>query len=59
MFIRKRASTTSKVLIGLGRFSKRLGKTVGGKIGAGIVGFGLAHILLGSLAKLRSGMRFR
>ncbi len=59
MFKRKKASASSMAIIGLGRVVRRLGRLVGGKVGAGIVGFGLAHVFLGSLAKFRSQLRFR
>jgi len=59
LFTRKKASTAGKTLIVLGRIVRRFGRLVGGRIGAGIMGYGLAHIVLGNLAKFSSGMRFR
>lgn len=59
MFTRKKASSAGRALIVLGRIVRRLGRLVGGKIGAGIMGYGLAHIVLGNLAKFSSEMRSR
>lgn len=53
MFMKKRPTVNSKLLMGLGAIVTTLGKYMGGKVGSGIVGFGLAHIFLGTLAKLR------
>ena len=33
------------------------GRLIGGRIGAGIAGFGMAHIMLGFLDRLRPSMR--
>ncbi len=59
MFERKMESTTSMAIVGLGNIVHRFGKLVGGKIGAGIMGYGLAHIVLGKLAKVKSAMKVR
>ncbi|ACB85190.1 hypothetical protein V2B37_08610 [Natranaerobius thermophilus JW/NM-WN-LF] len=48
---------TSKVVIALGSIVSGVGKKLGGKLGAGLVGFGLAHIVLGMLDKARSPWR--
>jgi len=48
---------TSKVIIGLGTVVSSIGKKLGGKVGAGILGFGLAHITLGLLNRMRSPLR--
>lgn len=53
MFFKKRPTINSKLIMGLGALVTTLGKFVGGKVGSGIVGFGLAHLLLGTLAKYR------
>lgn len=53
MFKKKRSNVDSKLIVGLGALVTTIGKVVGGKIGSGITGFGLAHIFLGTLAKYR------
>ncbi len=53
MFVKKRPTVNSKLLMGLGAFVTTAGKFIGGKVGSGIAGFGLAHIFLGTLAKYR------
>jgi hypothetical protein len=50
----KNPATTSWVISGLGLAVSALGtKMVGKKLGAGILGFGLAHIVLGQLDRFR------
>ncbi|WP_158212443.1 hypothetical protein [Natranaerobius trueperi] len=46
-----------RVVIGLGTIVSGVGRKLGGKIGAGILGFGLAHIFLGTLSKLKRPWR--
>ena len=53
MFRKKRMPVNSKLIMGLGALVTTVGKLVGGKVGSGIAGFGLAHIFLGTLAKYR------
>jgi len=42
-------NNTSKFIIGLGALVTGLGRLVGGKAGYWLRGFGLAHIVLGSI----------
>ncbi len=42
----------AKLVIGLGSAVSGIGKKIGGKLGAGLFGFGLAHIFLGLLYKI-------
>lgn len=50
----KDPSTTSWVVSGLGLAVTALGaKMLNKKVGAGILGFGLAHVVLGQLDRLR------
>ncbi|AZR74429.1 hypothetical protein BBF96_14165 [Anoxybacter fermentans] len=52
--IPKKPSTTSWVVSGLGLLVSALGaRMLKKKVGAGILGFGLAHILLGQLDRFR------
>lgn len=60
LFKRKRKKeanmkTTSWIVSGLGLVVSTLGATVfrRKKIGTGVLGFGIAHIILGQLARLR------
>ena len=48
---------TGWIVSGLGVAVTGLGRMVGGRIGAGIAGFGLAHIVLGFLDKFRPSVR--
>lgn len=50
-------NSTSWVVTGLGTAVTGLGAVVGGRFGAGIVGFGLAHVVLGVLDNLRPVIR--
>jgi hypothetical protein len=59
MFVRRRASTTSKVLIGTGGLIAGMGRFVGGRFGNILTGFGLAHIFLGTLDKILSPVKGR
>ncbi|MGI5875454.1 MAG: hypothetical protein ACOX6X_01365 [Dethiobacteria bacterium] len=54
MFVKRKVSTTSKVLIGVGGLTAGIGKFVGGRFGNILTGFGLAHIFLGTLNKFLS-----
>ena len=54
MFRKKKKKTTSNLVIGLGVLATSIGRFVGGGLGRGITGFGLAHIFLGTLDKYRS-----
>ncbi len=49
----KTNTTTSNYIIGLGALVTGAGKLIGGKLGSGITGFGVAHIILGTLDKYR------
>lgn len=49
--------TTSWIVAGLGVIVALIGWYVGGYWGAGILGFGLAHILLGILDMFRPTVR--
>ncbi|TYO93880.1 hypothetical protein [Desulfallas thermosapovorans] len=49
--------STSWIVIGLGVIVSLIGWYVGGNWGAGILGFGLAHILLGALDMFRPTVR--
>lgn len=53
-----KADTTSWVITGVGAGVAGLGRLVGGTLGAGITGFGLAHMVLGQLDRLRPNVRF-
>lgn len=53
----KKGTTTSWTVAGLGLAVTGVGKVVGGPIGAGIMGFGLAHVLLGMLDMARPTVR--
>ncbi len=45
--------TSSWVVTGLGATVTGIGALVGGRMGAGLTGFGLAHVVLGTLDMLR------
>ena len=49
--------TTSMVVMGLGAIVTGAGRMVGGRLGAGITGFGLAHVALGHLDMFRPTVR--
>ena len=55
--ILKKGTTTSWTVAGLGVAVTGIGKVVGGPLGAGIMGFGLAHIMLGMLDMMRPTVR--
>jgi len=52
-----KGTTTSWTVLGLGAGVTLLGKMVGGNLGAGITGFGLAHMVLGILDQFRPSVR--
>lgn len=58
-FRTKKPASTSKALIGIGAFVTGIGKMIGGRVGDGITGFGLAHVVLGTLDMFRPSVRFR
>jgi len=45
--------TTSWIVTGVGAGVTALGLTIGGTFGAGVTGFGLAHVFLGILDMFR------
>jgi hypothetical protein len=49
--------TTSWIIVGLGVVVSLIGWFIGGNLGAGILGFGLAHIVLGLLDTARPSVR--
>lgn len=49
--------TASWIVVGLGVIVSLIGWYIGGYWGAGILGFGLAHILLGVLDMFRSTVK--
>ncbi len=52
-----RGNTTSWAVLGVGAAVAGLGRLVGGSLGAGITGFGLAHVVLGMLDQFRPSVR--
>lgn len=50
-------NTTSWLVTGLGAAVTKLGFKIKGPIGAGLKGFGLAHMLLGTLDMFRPSRR--
>lgn len=50
-------NTTSWVVTGVGAAVTGVGALVGGSLGAGIAGFGLAHVVLGVLDSFRPTLR--
>ncbi len=49
--------TTSMVVMGLGAIVTGAGRLIGGRLGAGVTGFGLAHVALGLLDMFRPTVR--
>lgn len=49
--------TTSYVVVGLGIIVSLIGWYIRGELGAGILGFGLAHIVLGLLDTARPSVK--
>lgn len=52
-----RATTTSLTVAGVGAAVTGVGRLIGGPLGAGITGFGLAHVALGLLDMARPSVR--
>lgn len=50
-------NTTGWVLTGLGAAVTGIGAIVGGPVGAGMTGFGVAHVVLGTLDMFRPSRR--
>lgn len=50
--------TTGWVVTGVGTAVTGIGTIVGGRLGAGIAGFGLAHVVLGILDNFRPSIRY-
>lgn len=50
-------TTTSMAVMGLGALVTGTGRLVGGRMGAGIMGFGLAHVVLGLMDMYRPTVR--
>lgn len=50
-------NTTSWIVTGVGAAVTGMGAMVGGAVGAGISGFGLAHVVLGVLDNFRPTVR--
>jgi len=50
-------NTTSLAVTGVGAAVTGIGAIVGGPVGAGIAGFGLAHVVLGVLDNFRPTVR--
>ncbi len=48
---------TSYIVTGLGAAVTGVGAVIGGSVGAGIAGFGLAHVVLGVLDNFRPTTR--
>lgn len=52
-----RRTRTGMFVTGLGVAATAVGRMVGGSVGAGITGFGVAHIVLGVLDGVRPSVR--
>ncbi|MCG8401023.1 MAG: hypothetical protein MJA84_05440 [Firmicutes bacterium] len=52
-----KGTTTSWTVLGVGAGVTLLGRMLGGSLGAGVTGFGLAHVLLGALDQCRPSVR--
>ncbi len=59
MFRKKKviSTTTNKTIIGIGALATGIGRIVGGRVGDGITGFGLANIMLGTLDMLKPSVK--
>lgn len=55
--IMQKGNTTSWAVAGLGLMVAGIGRMVGGNLGAGLVGFGLAHVALGIADMFRPSVR--
>lgn len=51
--MRKKKNTTSMAVTGVGTLVTGAGALLRGRVGAGVVGFGLAHVVLGILDNFR------
>jgi len=52
-----KGTSTSWTVLGLGAGVTLLGRAIGGNLGAGVTGFGLAHVALGVLDQFRPSVR--
>ncbi|MBF7082891.1 hypothetical protein IT084_07880 [Desulfallas sp. Bu1-1] len=52
-----KGNATSWAVLGTGAVVTAVGRLVGGSLGAGITGFGLAHMALGILDQFRPSVR--
>ncbi|MEW6523590.1 MAG: hypothetical protein AB1445_08500 [Bacillota bacterium] len=52
-----KAQTTSWVVLGLGAAVSAVGLAIPGRLGSGVIGFGVAHVVLGALDMLRPSVR--
>ncbi|HOA36232.1 MAG TPA: hypothetical protein PKV91_06245 [Bacillota bacterium] len=55
--IMHKGNTTSWAVAGLGLVVAGIGRMVGGNLGAGLTGFGLAHVVLGLADMFRQEIR--
>lgn len=55
--ILRKGTTTGLAVTGVGLVVAGVGKMVGGQVGAGLMGFGLAHVALGLLDMTRPAVR--
>jgi len=53
-----KGTTTSWTVLATGAAVTGLGRVIGGTLGAGITGFGLAHIALGVLDQFRPSVKY-
>jgi len=53
-----KGNSTSWAIVATGAAVTGLGRIVGGNLGAGITGFGLAHVALGILDQFRPSVRY-
>ncbi|NMB36065.1 MAG: hypothetical protein GX989_07275 [Firmicutes bacterium] len=58
-FVRNKTKNAGKFILGLGALITGMGRLVGGRTGDGLTGFGLAHVVMGTLDLLRPGLRGR
>ncbi|MFA7467279.1 MAG: hypothetical protein WCY82_03325 [Desulfotomaculaceae bacterium] len=52
-----KGTSTSWTVLGLGAGVTLLGRMIGGNLGAGVTGFGLAHVALGVLDQFRPSVQ--
>ena len=55
--VMQKGNTTSWAVAGLGLVVTGVGRMVGGNLGAGLMGFGLAHLVLGLADMFRPVVR--